>query len=216
MWQLVAASVELDLMVIGTHKTGFIHEALYGSGTLPLVAAAACPVVVIPVPGRSEPAGIVVGADESAPGRAALRFATQEAVRTGEVLTILRVWDASADRGGRAWEAAGRRAAEDLVERCAADVSGRHPGLHVRGRTVDGRPAPVLVAASSDSRLLVLGDAQTSVLDHRALGVVSHDVLINIRAPTAIVHGGDCSSPRLHRDQPGRAMAVADPPAARR
>ena len=190
-WQLVAASAELDLMVVGTHKTGFIHGTLYGSGTLPLVAEAACPVVVVPAPSRGDPTGVVVGADDSGPGGAALRFAADEAASTGEELTVLRVCDAPGARTGWAWEEARRRAAEDLVVGYASAARRRHPGLRVRGRTVDGRPAPVLVAASSGSRLLVLGDAQSGLLEPLALGVVSHDVLMNIRVPTVIVHARD-------------------------
>jgi nucleotide-binding universal stress UspA family protein len=191
MWQLAAASREFALVVVGTHKTGFIHEALYGSASLHLVAEAACPAVVVPTPSRAGPMGVLVGADDSAAGRAALGFAAEEAANTGQELTILRVRGSTSGQAGHEWGGTASRTPELLVARFAAIAAERHPGLRIHCRTLDGRPAQVLVAASSGARLLVLGAAQTSAPETLALGVVCHDALLNIRVPTVIVHGGD-------------------------
>lgn len=180
MWQLVAASGEFDLIVVGTHKTGFIHGSVYGSTSLPLASEAACPVVVVPAPTRADLEGVVVGADESAAGRAAVVFAATEALETDQLLTIVRVDAGGADEG-----------VERLLRRLRALAGGRAPGVRVRGVHAGGSPAPALVAAAAGSRLLVLGDARTSALEPLALGTVCHDALLNIRVPTAIVHAGD-------------------------
>lgn len=190
MWQLVAASGEFDLIVVGTHKTGFIHGSVYGSTSLPLASEAACPVVVVPAPTRADLEGVVVGADESAAGRAAVVFAATEALETDQLLTIVRVDAGGADSSG-ADSSGADSGVERLLRRLRALAGGRAPGVRVRGVHAGGSPAPALVAAAAGSRLLVLGDARTSALEPLALGTVCHDALLNIRVPTAIVHAGD-------------------------
>lgn len=188
MWQLVAASDDFDLIVVGTHKTGFIHGSVYGSTSLALAATAACPVVVVPGAIAVDPEGVLVGADDSAAGRAALRFAAAEADSTDQVLSVLR---ASPDLRDAPDDAAERDAADRLLSDLTVLAGTGHPGLAVHRRRLHGSTAESLVLASAACRLLVLGDSRTGSIDAPALGAVCHDALMNIRVPTAIVHAGD-------------------------
>lgn len=213
MWQLAAASGEFDLIVIGTHKTGFIHGSVYGSSSLPLASAAACPVVVVPAPTRADPAGVVLGAEDSVAGRAALEFAAAEAARTDQPLTVVRVSPEPTDEAGYGANPAGEYTADVLLTTFAASAVGAYPALQVHERNMHGSAAHVLVAASAGAQMLVLGDSRTTQSDPSALGAVCHDALINIRVPTAIVHGGDhapVSTDAAERgaEQPSRAMGA--------
>lgn len=181
MWQLVAASDDFDLIVVGTHKTGFIHGSVFGSSALSLAATAACPVVVVPAPAVADPEEVVVGADDSVAGLAALEFAAAEAAMTEQALVIVRASSLES----------GVRGENRLLARLRAVASASQPGLHVQVRLLKGSPAEVLVAASRGSRLLVLGDSRTGSSAPPVLGAVCHDALVNIRVPTAIVHSSD-------------------------
>jgi nucleotide-binding universal stress UspA family protein len=190
MWELTRASIDADLVVVGTHKTGFIHGTIYGSTSLHLAAAARCPVVVVPVGMTAQPHGVMVGADESPAGYAALAVAAADAAATRQDLVIVRVWstaegDDERDREDR--QAADRSEALGMLARFAALARTAHPGLTVQVRAIEGSSARALVAASATAQLLVLGGSRSGG-PGTVLGAVCHDALMNIVSPTAIVH----------------------------
>ncbi|GAA2751188.1 universal stress protein [Amnibacterium kyonggiense] len=184
MWQLVAASDDFDLVVVGTHKTGFIHGSIFGSTTLALAASSACPVVVVPAPTIADPLGVVVGGDGSLAGRAALEFAADEAAATGQPLVIVRADPIDGPTGP----------VDPLLGVLGAAARARHPGIDMREHSRHGPVAEVLIAASGGAQLLVLGDSRTDSSTPPALGAVCHDALVNIRVPTAIVHAADSTA----------------------
>jgi nucleotide-binding universal stress UspA family protein len=112
-------------------------------------------------------AHVVVGFDGSASARSAVRYAAREAVRSSSDLWIVHAfgWQVllppfhapydEHDPGPRA-------TALDLLAHTAREVQDDHPHLSVSTRLVDGSPGPVLVDATRDARLLVVG--------HRGLG----------------------------------------------
>jgi nucleotide-binding universal stress UspA family protein len=194
MWELTRASIDADLMVVGTHKTGFIHGTIYGSTSLHLAAAARCPVVVVPVGMTAQPRGVVVGADESPAGYAALAVAAGDAAATGQDLVIVRVWSAAEgedDPGREDRDEADRGGALGMLARFAALARAAHPGLTVQVRAIEGSSARALVSASATAQLLVLGGSRSGGLGTPVLGAVCHDALMNIVSPTAIVHVAD-------------------------
>ena len=198
MWQLVAASDDYDLIVVGTHKTGFIHGSVYGSASLSLAATAACPVVVVPASTIVDRDGVVVGADDSVAGAAALAFAAAQAATAGESLTVVRV---AADRRPRRR----RRLLSRLVARSPRST---RPGQDTAARGLAGRDARGSVGAGSAARARGLQDRVERACRAR---VVCHDVLMNIRVPTAIVHGADRGA--TGPDPARRLVAVpASPP----
>ncbi len=191
MWALAAAAAAsaAEMVVVGTHKSGFIHGTVYGSTSLQLAATARCPVTVVPAVPLGVTAGIVLGADASPAGRAALLFAAAEAGRSSTDLLIVRVLEVSDDDAG---DVSARADAAALLERFRGAALAANPGLVVDVRAIHGAAAQVLVTMSIGSRMLVLGDARTdSGGDPLALGAVCHDALLNIQTPTVIVHEGD-------------------------
>lgn len=86
---LMHAAVDADLLVIGTHKTGFTYGRAFASRFLPLASRSRCAVAVIPeFIGRSR-RGVVVAADTDSESRQAIEFATAEAARSGEGLALI-------------------------------------------------------------------------------------------------------------------------------
>lgn len=197
MVELGVASREVDLVVIGTHKTGFLHGRAFGSRSLQLAATAWCPVAVIPEGSTTERHGIVVGIDDSDASRAAIRFAATEAHRVYEELVLLRAWTSAPHGADAEAEQRARDAIETLGSESVAlarSVSGR---LLVRSRTLRRPAAEALVDAGMSAELLVIGSSRRHGAQMSALGPVSHDVLLNIAGPTLIVHGDTVADPDL-------------------
>lgn len=196
MQELIAASDSADMVVVGTHKTGFIHGKVFGSRSLWLAAAAHAPVAIIPQTSQRDGRGIVVGVDDSQAGRLAVRFAAIEAERARETLTLLRAFVApdptnktddvrrELTRHIEARTSATLSDASALVGSVAANVETRSRGIR--------RPAAeALVAASASAALLVIGCSRREDSHQVMVGSVSHDVLVNLTGPTVVVHAGD-------------------------
>lgn len=192
MVELGVASREVDLVVIGTHKTGFLHGRAFGSRSLQLAATAWCSVAVIPEGSTTERHGIVAGIDDSDAGRAAVRFAATEAHRAHEELVLLRAWTSSV-HGSEPEDGAAEQRARDALETLGSEsVALAHSagdGVLVRTRTLRRPAAEALVDAGMSAELLVIGSSRRHGAQMAALGPVSHDVLLNIAGPTLVVHG---------------------------
>lgn len=195
--ELAAASNRADILVVGTHKTGFINGKVYGSRSLQLAAAARAPVAVIPETSERTGRGVVVGVDGSAAGRNAIRFAATEANRAREALTLLRaVAIPSVPPGGdgevqrELLRRAEVRAARELSEATSL-ASSMVPGLEVRTHSVRRAPAEALVDAAASAALLVLGGSRQEDPGKVLVGSITHDVLINLTGPAIVVHDRD-------------------------
>jgi nucleotide-binding universal stress UspA family protein len=205
MVELGVASREVDLVVIGTHKTGFLHGRAFGSRGLQLAATAWCPVAVIPEGSTTERHGIVAGIDDSDAGRSAVRFAAAEAHRVHEELILLRAWTSGVRGSGADAEAIEQRARDTLAtlgSDAVALAHGAGDGMLVRTRTLRRPAAEALVDAGMTAELLVIGSSRRHGAQMSALGPVSHDVLLNIAGPTLVVHGdtrADSALPDLHQ-----------------
>jgi len=188
---LEAASRRADLLVIGSHKTrgavGLIH------GTLPLAVAARthCPLVVVPVDWQPAGERVVVGVDHET-GAAAMAFAASEAEREDDTLVAVRAWDVPPLVSG-AWEAmespieafeSSERAALDVE---VARISAAHSDLRVEALLEYGRASVVLAQHAEGARLAVVGTHGRGRLAGLVLGSVSHDLLMNMPCPVAVV-----------------------------
>lgn len=196
MWELIATSAGSGMTVVGTHKTGFIQGRVFGSRSLQLAAAARSSVAIIPQSSSPSSRGVVVGVDGSAAARAAVRFGAEEARRTGQALVLVRAWRPSrqANEGDPSAFADQERAAEIAsAELSAAETLARSilPAGEIRVRNVGRSPAEALLDASSHASLLVIGGTDRTAGERIVLGSVGHDVLLNLTAPTVIVHGGN-------------------------
>ncbi|MEU9451534.1 universal stress protein [Streptomyces sp. NPDC048277] len=194
-YALVRESRDAALLVTGTRGRSGVAEALLGSVSLAVAGHAHCPVIVVrgshdnraapPVHGR-----VVVGVGEKPAGSAAMRFAFQEARRRGVPVAAVRAWRCPAyettdhpllsGEPARLHEQQAAEALEAALQDAPADVvAQRH--------TVEGRTRNVLVDASRDADLLVVGARRRPGHFGLQLGRVAHGVLHHSACPVAVV-----------------------------
>ena len=154
-----------SLLVVGTHKTGFIYGRAFGSRFLGLAARARCAVAFIPDQGGVVRRSVVAGVESSPVGDAVIQFAAAEAERGGNELTLV----------GNTRDATAR--ASQLVREL-------HPELRFRTRVTELPLAEALVDASTQSALLVIGRPRTGSASAVA---DNHDVLVNMGCPVMVL-----------------------------
>lgn len=203
---LLAAENDAALVVVGTRGRGAAATIALGSVSSQVAAHAPCPTVVVPAPDRkaADDGSVVVGLDGSEHGAAALRFALREAALRSARLVAVHAYRAAAPtfpffdpgRTGVADEADQRHLqAEELAESSvsqviaqAAEGVGADPDVTVR--VTEGRAGDVLVDASRDAALTVVGTRGRSELRAALLGSVSHTVLAHAHHAVAVVRAG--------------------------
>ncbi|MET3803262.1 nucleotide-binding universal stress UspA family protein [Nakamurella sp. UYEF19] len=192
---LVRWSSVADILVLGAPPRR--HLRMMGSLTDHLAAAAHSPVALIPGGWQAGPdatgavrgGAVVVGATTTMSGRAAVHFASQEAVRLDA--TLLAVVGAE------------RRSAEgrSLVAHFA-DLAAAEPGLMIEVHWAGGDPAQALVDLARDARLVVIGVHHSEDRWSIRLGPVTETVLSRVACPVITVA-------RLHTPAAGEPAAPA-------
>jgi nucleotide-binding universal stress UspA family protein len=139
--------------------------------------------------------GIIVGIDGSRHSQVALDWAMREAMLRREPLSVLTVVHLSA----AGWHgmvvfpssqevvAQAREAARETAAKAAAGLGEAAPSTSVQA--VVGQPAEVLIDASQDADLLVLGSRGTGGFARLTMGSVSSQVSQHARCPVVIVPG---------------------------
>ena len=194
-YALVRESRTASLLVTGTRGRSGLAEALLGSVSLIVAGHAQCPMIV--VRGNHDdraPTGthgrVVVGVGEKPAGSAAVRFAYEEARRRGVPVDAVRAWrwparestdhPLLAGEPARLHEQQAVEALEEALQDAPADVASHR-------RTVEGRTRTVLVDASRDADLLVVGAKRRPGHHGLQLGRVAHGVLHHSTCPVVIV-----------------------------
>ncbi|MDC2946504.1 universal stress protein [Streptomyces heilongjiangensis] len=193
---LLHAAHASSLLVTGSRGRGGIAGMLLGSVGLAVAARAVCPVVVVRGGERNRRGAcgrVVVGVGATGGGSAAVEFAFREAAARGCALDAVRAW---------------RRPAHDPLddllapteavhvheERARARLDGalrgplrEHPGVEVRDRAVHGPAHRVLLEASADADLVVVGARRRHGHLGLQLGRVAHALLHHAECPVAVV-----------------------------
>jgi nucleotide-binding universal stress UspA family protein len=142
---------------------------------------------------------IVVGIDGSELGRAALRWAEEEARLRDATLVAVHAWTfvppASIAEPGMIPVPPGDLSGDLESERAAANAVldgevagvGEHDGVRVEKRLMEGAPGDVLVAAAADADLVVVGSHGRGGLARALLGSVSHHVVKHSPCPVVVV-----------------------------
>lgn len=193
---LIAQGDKAGMLVLGSRGMGRIATALLGSVSLPVVAGADCPVVVVR-PTAGEPGSgereVVVGVGGRGQDGPTVRFAFEEAAARGCSVHAVHAWSvprvetATAHTGhfddARTSRAAG--AAEDLDE-AVREAATDFPAVPLR-RTVAEGPAPeALLETAGTAVLAVVGAHHRHGMGTR-LGAVDHALLHHAPCPVAVV-----------------------------
>ena len=144
-----------------------------------------------PTPDRGK---IVVGHDGSASSQRALSWAARQAVLTGSTLEIVMTWEWPTSYGWAVPVPTDFDPESDIqkvLDSAVAGVLSEHPGLRVEPRLINGHPAPVLVEASKDADLLVVGSRGHGEFVGMLIGSVSEHCATNAHCPVLIhrAHG---------------------------
>ena len=139
--------------------------------------------------------GIVVGVDGSASSLEALEWAVKHAALEHVPLTVLAVHEVAASAwtgnpivypADRPAEQQAQQAAQEEVNKTISELGGPGPeSVTVRG--VSGQPAQVLIEASSDADLVVVGSRGAGGFANLLTGSMSSKVVSHAACPVVVV-----------------------------
>ncbi|MFE7276240.1 universal stress protein [Streptomyces sp. NPDC057623] len=193
---LLHAAHESSALVTGSRGRGEIAGLLLGSVSLTVAARAVCPVVVVRGGERNRQGSfgrVVVGVGDSADGSAAVRFAFREAEARGCALTAVRAWrrpaHERADHPLTAGDTAGadEEPASALLTDALRDAVRNHPQVDVHRQVVEGPAHMVLLDASVEADLVVVGALRRHGRFGLQLGRAAHTLLHHSECPVAVV-----------------------------
>ncbi|MFF6953265.1 universal stress protein [Streptomyces iakyrus] len=184
-------------LVLGSRGRGGAAELLMGSVCLAVAGRADGPVIVVRGdhdnrPGHRKGRPVVVGVPDHRADSDAVRFAFREAARRHAPVEAVRVWhrpahEATDDPRLTGETARARRRAFEALETGLRASAEEQPDVEVRRRIVEGQARTVLLDASADAALLVVGARQPQSRFGFHLGRVTHAVLHHAACPVAVV-----------------------------
>ena len=189
---LIEASREAALVVLGAQGHGLLGGMVLGSVSQHVTRHASCPVVVVRGARAAGSDRVVVGVDGSESSLKALSFAADHAELTGGTLVVVHGRGMTGLNGPFDVDVAPAVAeelesAERLLAEAVAGLREERPGL-----TIELRPMPVpsvraLVDASASASLVVVGTRGRGGFMGLLLGSVSSGVLQHAQCPVAVV-----------------------------
>jgi nucleotide-binding universal stress UspA family protein len=205
--ELARLSRDSDLLVIGTHKTGYLRGRTIGARGIYVASHTDCSVAVIPDVSLVSRRGIVVGISPATGSPVALLAGAREAQRLNQPLILVSASPSRgvpAGRGDTLDSATGKEALSEAVGTATAMM----PGLEVHSRLSSRPPAVALLDASRDASLLVLGAENEHDPTHSMIGPVTHDVLMNINVPVLIARAPRVSPDEVFETRSDAAFAL--------
>lgn len=192
---LVGASDDADLLVTGSHSKRGVAEILLGSTSSQVATHSKCPTVVVrPKPVSHGRLGVAI--DGSEPGQRALEFAFDQASRRGWKLLVIHAWDvhvvgfdvdaSTYPKGGIIDEV--KDAEDRLSSEVLAGYRDRYPDVEIEFHLGRGHADNVVLEASDECDLLVVGSRGHGGFASLMLGSVSNRVLHHAECSVAVVH----------------------------
>ncbi|MFJ4787371.1 universal stress protein [Streptomyces sp. NPDC088794] len=196
-----------QLLVLGSRGRGGFASLLLGSNGMAAAREAECPVVVVPRPGRevhdelpAEPGPrVVVGLQVDSPDEATLAFAFAEAALRGARLQVIAAYAWPVQTWATAGELVPPAMDQDVIENETRTLAEgflaphrtQHPDVRADVLAAPGDAAGLLVAASKNAELVVVGRHRRRLLaPARMLGSVTQAVLLHAVSPVAVVPPG--------------------------
>jgi nucleotide-binding universal stress UspA family protein len=192
---LCDASADADLLVIGSRGRGDLKSLVRGSVSHDCLQHARCPVAVVHHPSTAG-GHVVVGADGSDEGAAAIAYAARAASRRGTFLHVVHAWHVATPVALGPMAVASpsivdstavNEAADEVVDRARALAGETEPGLEVTGSADEGIAAEVLEAASKGASMVVVGSHRRGDLSSLVMGSTSHSLIRTAGCPVVCV-----------------------------
>jgi len=184
---LCERSLDADLVVVGSRGHSELPGLPLGSVSWQVAGHAAGRVVVVRGawrPANQPPGPVVVGADGSAAGQAAIVFAFEEAaLRDVPLVAVCALTDAPGRLGGSGQ-------LEEDFELLVTHEAKEHPEVSVTHHVLPGTPRAALLSAAAGAQMIVVGARGRGGLDEMNLGSIAQDVLQYAPCPVAVVHRG--------------------------
>ena len=200
---LVEASQQAGLLVVGGRSHGVLTSALIGSTSSYAMHHAACPVMIVPISAITGAVRrIVVGFDDSACSRSALRWAFDAAERHGCPLSVvhaLRITLAPAALPIALISPAYHAEMQTWLDLQVARVAGDFAGVACTATVRNGSPAGVLLEEAGEQDLLVVGSRGHGGFVGLLLGSVAGQCSQHARGAVVVVRAG---AERLATDEP--------------
>lgn len=136
---------------------------------------------------------VVAGIDGSPAAETAIRWAAAEAASRGTGLRLVHafVWPEFRVPLGPTAVAPGLRAVADSIVQESVELARTvEPGIEVVGSRSDGFPSPVLMAASADADVLVIGSRGLGIALGALVGSTGLDLAANAHCPVVVVRPG--------------------------
>ena len=134
---------------------------------------------------------VAVGVDSSQTALDACRWAAREAALRHATLRIVHAWSypyiAAPLAASVVSDEEMQAAAREVAEEAAAEVRSSNPELEIEIETAAGPATAVLVAASKEADLLVVGSRGLGGFAELALGSVSHYCVHHAHCPVVVV-----------------------------
>ncbi|HTQ90966.1 MAG TPA: universal stress protein [Streptosporangiaceae bacterium] len=163
-----------EMVVVGSRGQGELPALRLGSVSWQVAGHASGRVVVVRGawrPANRPPGPVVVGADGSRAGQAAITFAFEEAaLRDVPLVTACALTDAPGRLGGS------RQLEEDFDQLVDAEAKA-HPEVSVVRQVLAGTPRAALLSAAADAQMLVVGARGRGGFDEMSLGSIAQAVL---------------------------------------
>jgi nucleotide-binding universal stress UspA family protein len=186
---LAAASRQAAMVVVGHRGTGGFADLLTGSVAIQLANHAATPVIVVRGE-RRETGPVLVGVDGSDGARRAAAFAVEEAAVHKTAVIALYVADEGREPALAQLGQPPPELPADVAETLAV-AAGEHPWVAVEPEVRTGRPAhELLVDASRNARLVVVGSRGRGGFRGLLLGSISQALVHHAHCPVAVVGPG--------------------------
>jgi nucleotide-binding universal stress UspA family protein len=189
---LIDESESASIIVVGDRGLGGFTGLLVGSVAVQLAAHSSCPLMV--ARGRKDLTGdVLLGVDGSPENDPAIGFAFEEASLRGAALTAVHAWThpVRAEPGDvmpAVYDVTETESAEArILAEALAGWRDKYPDVAVRRRLVHGRVRPMLIEATSEAQLVVVGTRGRGGFTGLLLGSVSHALLHHADCPVAIV-----------------------------
>ena len=186
--ELIDASRDASMVVVGAQGYGYLRGLVLGSVSQHVTRHAHCPVVVVREVENAGSTRVVVGVDGSETNRKALEFAFEAAAANGGPVVAVHGRGLSAVGS---WDVA-RSAAEvaevdDVLLEATDEVRRAHPDVPVELVSAPLPPIRAIADASADAALVVVGSRGRGGFTGLLLGSVSATVLQHAQCPVVVV-----------------------------